>query len=158
MPPGPAMHLGYIYILLSLSSYSSLGILHKVAEVKNCRPLPISVLMCAWSLVFLSGAGFVVGKNLHTPFQIIKLALPFGVCAGIAILALQTALSLGNISTSWLAINLSAGIPTVLSIVLYREPVSLRKILALVTMAISMVLLWKDSRLRNAALASSLHE
>ena len=29
------MHLGYIYILLSLLSYSSLGILHKVAEAKE---------------------------------------------------------------------------------------------------------------------------
>ena len=42
------IHLGYIYILLSLCSYSSLGILHKVAEVKNCRALSISLLMCAW--------------------------------------------------------------------------------------------------------------
>jgi EamA domain-containing membrane protein RarD len=152
------MHLGYIYILLSLCSYSSLGILHKVAEVKNCRALSISVLMCVWSLIFLSSIGLVVGKSLHAPLPIVSLALPFGVCAGIAILALQTALSLGNISTSWLAINLSAGIPTILSIVLYKEPVSLRKILALVAMAVSMVLLWKDSRLRNAALIPPIHE
>jgi EamA domain-containing membrane protein RarD len=149
------MHLGYTYILLSLFSYSSLGILHKVAEVKNCRALSISVLMCAWCLVFLVAVVLGQGKSLHAPASVVTLAVPFGISAGIAILALQTALSLGNISTSWLAVNLSAGIPTVLSIVLYKEPMTWLKIFALVTMAISMVLLWKDSQLRKAPLMST---
>jgi len=150
-----SMHLGYTYILLSLLSYSSLGILHKVAEVKNCRALSISILMCAWCLVFLVAVVVGRGKSLYAPLTIVTLALPFGISAGIAILALQTALSFGNISTSWLAVNLSAGIPTVLSIVLYKEPITWWKILALITMAISMILLWKDSQLRKAALVSS---
>src|SRR5690349_24372959 len=125
--PG-SMHLGHIYILLSLLSYSSLGILHKVAEVKNCRALSISLLMCAWCLVFLVAVVLGRGKSLHAPLSVVTLAVPFGISAGIAILALQTALSFGNISTSWLAVNLSAGIPTVLSIVLYKEPITWLKI------------------------------
>lgn len=149
------MHIGYTYILLSLLSYSSLGILHKVAEVKNCRALSISILMCVWCLVFLVAIVVGRGKGLHPPLTVVTLALPFGICAGIAILALQTALSFGNISTSWLAVNLSAGIPTVLSIVLYKEPITWLKICALITMAISMVLLWKDSQLRKAPLVSA---
>jgi drug/metabolite transporter (DMT)-like permease len=149
------MHSGHAYILLSLLSYSSLGILHKVAEVKNCRALSISLLMCAWCLVFLVAVALACGKELHPSPAVMTLALPFGICAGAAILALQTALSLGNISTSWLAINLSAGIPTILSIVLYKEPVNRWKILALIAMAISMVLLWKDSQVRKAALVST---
>ena len=149
------MHSGHVYILLSLLSYSSLGILHKVAEVKNCRALSISLLMCAWCLIFLLCAAPAFHKGFQPPIQILTLALPFGICAGAAILALQTALSFGNISTSWLAINLSAGIPTVLSIVLYKEPVSWWKVLALVAMAVSMVLLWKDSQMRKTALMSS---
>ena len=143
------MQLGHLYILLSLASYSSLGILHKVAEIKNCRALAISLLMCGWSLSFLLITEIVLGKNLHTPVQVAALALPFGICAGMAILALQTALSFGNISTSWLAVNLSAGIPTVLSIVMYHEPVNKWKVFALVTMAVSMILLWKDSQSRK---------
>jgi drug/metabolite transporter (DMT)-like permease len=144
------MHIGHLYILLALASYSSLGILHKVAEVRNCRALAISVLMCGWSLIFLLIAEIALGKNLHTPVQVVALALPFGICAGMAILALQTALSFGNIATSWLAVNLSAGIPTVLSIVLYREPVNKWKLCALIAMAVSMILLWKDSQSRKA--------
>jgi drug/metabolite transporter (DMT)-like permease len=143
------MHLGHVYILLSLASYSSLGILHKVAEVKNCRALAISLFMCGWSLIFLLITELVLGKSFQMPGHVAGLALPFGICAGLAILALQTALSLGDISTSWLAVNLSAGIPTILSIVLYREPVNLWKVLALLTMAVSMVLLWKDRQSRK---------
>ena len=150
-----SMHSGHIYILLSLLSYSSLGILHKVAEVKNCRALPISILMCAWCLILLVAVALSSGRGLYSPFSVVSLALPFGICAGAAILALQTALSLGNISTSWLAINLSAGIPTILSIALYKEPVNWWKILALMTMATSMVLLWKDSRVSKEALVST---
>lgn len=144
------MHIGHLYILLALASYSSLGILHKVAEVRNCRALAISVLMCGWSLIFLLIAEIALGKNLHTPVQVVALALPFGICAGMAILALQTALGFGNIATSWLAVNLSAGIPTVLSIVLYQEPVNKWKLCALIAMAVSMILLWKDSQSRKA--------
>jgi drug/metabolite transporter (DMT)-like permease len=146
------MRSGHIYILLSLLSYSSLGILHKVAEVRKCRALPISLLMCAWCLIALVLIGFVAGKSLSAPAGVIGLALPIGVCAGIAILALQSALSLGDISTSWLAVNLSAGIPTVLSIILYKEPITWLKGLALVAMAVSMILLWKDAQMsRNTA-------
>jgi drug/metabolite transporter (DMT)-like permease len=143
------MHIGYVYILLSLLSYSLLGILHKVAEVKKCRPQPISFLMCAWSFGFLVTIDLALGRSLQTPLQVTALALPFGVCAGVAIVTLQTALGLGNISTSWLAVNLSAGLPTVLSIVLYKEPVSRWKALALITMGVSMILLWKDSQTRG---------
>lgn len=140
------MRSGHIYILLSLLSYSSLGILHKVAEVKKCRALPISLLMCAWCLVSLVVVGFLAGRSLSAPAGVIGLALPIGVCAGVAILALQSALSLGDISTSWLAVNLSAGIPTVLSIILYKEPITWLKVLALLAMALSMILLWKDAQ------------
>jgi hypothetical protein len=145
------MHTGYIYVLLALLSFSSLGILHKVAEVRGCRPLPISMLMCAWSMFFLIVIGvIVVGNALSAPGFVAALALPFGVSAGVAILALQTALSFGNIATSWLAVNLSAGLPTLLSIVLYREEVRWWKVLALLLMALSMVLLWKDSQTQGA--------
>jgi uncharacterized membrane protein len=145
------MHTGYIYVLLALLSFSLLGIFHKVAEVRACRPLPVSMLMCAWSLVFLVAVGvMMMGDTLQTPGSVAALALPFGASAGIAILALQTALGYGNISTSWLAVNLSAGLPTLLSIILYHEEVRWWKVLALLLMALSMVLLWKDSQTQGA--------
>ena len=57
----------------------------------------------------------------------------------------------GNIATSWLAINLSAGIPTVASILIYDEPVRVGKALALALIPVSMFLLWKDKKAQEEA-------
>jgi drug/metabolite transporter (DMT)-like permease len=55
----------------------------------------------------------------------------------------------GSIATSWLLINLSAGVPTVLSIVFYREAVGWKKALVLVLVVVSLLLLWWDRRVRD---------
>jgi multidrug transporter EmrE-like cation transporter len=63
---------------------------------------------------------------------------------------LQTSLRYGNISTSWLAINLSAGIPTLGSILLYHEQLNLRKACSLSLIVVALVLLWKDKTMEGA--------
>jgi drug/metabolite transporter (DMT)-like permease len=136
---------GFVYTLLALLSYSALGILHKLADVKNSRPAAINVLLYVSSLLLLLTGGVFAGTRLLTgPLSAKLLALPFGVSSAIAILALQTALRFGNISTSWLAINLSAGVPTLASILLYHEPMNVRKSVSLLLIAAAMFLLWKD--------------
>jgi drug/metabolite transporter (DMT)-like permease len=153
------VNAGFVYTLLALLSYSTLGILHKVADVKGSRPAAINVLLYFSSLLILLIAGVFTGTGLFTgPLPAKLLALPFGVSSAIAILALQTALRFGNISTSWLAINLSAGVPTLASILLYHEPMNVRKSVSLLLIAVAMFLLWKDkeaadrrTRLQTAA-------
>jgi drug/metabolite transporter (DMT)-like permease len=141
---------GLIYTLLALLSYSTLGVLHKIADVKGGRPAAINVLLYLSSLLILLFAGIFTGVSPFTgPLSAKLLALPFGVCSAIAILALQTALRFGNISTSWLAINLSAGVPTIASILLYHEPMNLRKGVSLLLIAAAMFLLWKDKVAEN---------
>jgi EamA domain-containing membrane protein RarD len=78
-------------------------------------------------------------------------AIPFVVSASVAILAFQAGVKHGNIATSWLAINLSAGIPTVASILIYGEPVNTAKALALALIPVSMFLLWKDKKAQESA-------
>jgi EamA domain-containing membrane protein RarD len=136
--------IGLVYTLLALLSYSTLGLFHKLADVKGCRPSAITVLLYFSSLVYLLIGSFGALSVPGAPVTAKLLGVPFGVCSAIAILALQTALRFGNISTSWLAINLSAGVPAVASIVLYHEAISLRKVFALVLIAGAMVLLWRD--------------
>jgi drug/metabolite transporter (DMT)-like permease len=139
------MSSGFVFALLALLSYSTLGILHKLADVKGSRPAAINVLLYSSSLVILLVAGLFAGSSVFAgPLLAKLLALPFGISSAIAILALQTALRFGNISTSWLAINLSAGVPTVASILLYHEAITVRKSLSLLLIAAAMVLLWKD--------------
>jgi drug/metabolite transporter (DMT)-like permease len=142
------MAIGYLYAVLGLLSFGALGIFHKLADVRRCRPSAVSVLLYAWSLTMLIALVTIVRQQPVTaPSTVVTVAIPFGIAASIAILALQTALPYGNIATSWLAINLSAGVPTVASILIYHEPVSMRKGAALVLIVLSMLLLWKDKTL-----------
>jgi drug/metabolite transporter (DMT)-like permease len=144
------LNSGFVYALLALLSYSTLGVLHKLADVKGCRPPAINVLLYSSSLSILLLAGMFAGSSIFAGPPAAKLlAIPFGMSSAIAILALQTALRFGNISTSWLAINLSAGVPTVGSILLYHEVMTVRKSLSLLLIVLAMVLLWKDKEIAN---------
>jgi drug/metabolite transporter (DMT)-like permease len=141
------MATGQIYMLLALLSFSLLGVLHKMADVKRCRPSAITALLYGWSLVFVA-ALVTLGRGTGpaAPPAVVVIALPFGICASIAILAFQAGVKHGYIATSWLAINLSAGIPTVASVLIYDEPVLPGKAIALVLIPVSMFLLWKDKK------------
>jgi drug/metabolite transporter (DMT)-like permease len=139
------MHDGKLYMLLGLLSFGALGVFHKMADVKNCRPDAINMMLYAWSTIFTGTmVAFWTRQPLTPPLQVISIAIPFGISASIAILALQTGIRYGNIATSWLAINLSAGIPALASIVIYGEQLNIKKGLALSLIVLSMALLWKD--------------
>lgn len=134
-------------MLLGLLSFSMLGVLHKVADVKHGRPPAINALLAVSSLVFV--LAFVLFGSVGgpaVPRTVALVAIPFGVSASVAILAFQAGVKHGSIATSWLAINLSAGIPTVASILIYDEPVGTGKALALGLIPISMFLLWQDKK------------
>lgn len=141
------MTAGQIYMLLGLLSFSLLGVMHKVADVKQSRPSAITALLYIWSLLLV--LTFVVLRTESgpaAPAAVVTVALPFGVCAAVAILAFQAGVKHGNIATSWLAINLSSGIPTVASIIIYHEQLTPMKAVALSLIPVSMFLLWKDKK------------
>ena len=146
------MAAGQIYMLLALLSFSMLGVLHKVADVQRSRPATINGLLASSSLLFVF-AFVMLGRpgGPAAPASVAGVAIPFGVSASVAILAFQAGVKHGNIATSWLAINLSAGIPTVASILIYDEPVGTGKALALALIPISMFLLWKDKKAQESA-------
>jgi drug/metabolite transporter (DMT)-like permease len=129
----------------ALAAFSLLGIFAKIADLRNCRPASLYMLLFVCASLLAAGAALAANQPLRrTPGLVVWVALPFGVCAALAGLAFQTGIRYGEIATSWLIINLSAAIPTLGSILLYREPVSARKIVALLLMAASVLLLWKD--------------
>ena len=137
---------GYFYTLLALVSFGSLGVFHKLADTFQCRPSPVNALLYAWSLVFASITLVIKAAGWGAPRGVPALAIPFGVSASIAILAFQAGIRHGDIATSWLAINLSSGVPTVASILIYHEPVGSKRAIALSLIPVSMALLWKDKR------------
>jgi EamA domain-containing membrane protein RarD len=77
---------------------------------------------------------------------VVVIAVPFGAAAAAALWLFQRGLRYGRIATSWLVINLSAAVPTVLSVVVYHEPLNQRKALVLLLIVVSLVLLWWDRK------------
>ncbi len=134
-------------MLLALLSFSLLGVCHKVADVKQCRPSTINALLYLSSFMLVFGLVTVVNRSSPaTPAGVVSIAIPFGISASIAILAFQAGIRHGSIATSWLVINLSSAIPTVASILIYRETVTPAKALAMMLIPAAMVLLWIDKK------------
>ncbi|HVT93381.1 MAG TPA: EamA family transporter [Bryobacteraceae bacterium] len=140
------MNTGYLFMIAGLLSFGTLGIFHKLADVKDCRPSALNALIYGWSLVFSVITVTLMRTGPAAPLPVFWIAIPFGVSASIAILAFQMGIRHGNIATSWLAINLSSAIPTVASIAIYGEPLNTRKTIALLMIPVSIALLWVDKK------------
>ena len=103
------------------------------------------MLLSVWAAGMSFAAAFSTGlPPARTPATVIQIALPFGAVAALAGVAFQAGIRYGKLATSWLIINFSAAVPTLASILIYREKISGRHSLALLLMAVSVVFLWKD--------------
>ena len=145
------MTTSYLFMAIGLISFAAMGVIHKIGDRCDARPLPIA-LYALVTAGLLSALRVWWTHSLSAgpaPPRILLVAIPFGASAALALWFFQTGLRHGSIATSWLLINLSAGVPTVLSIVFYREPVGWKKALVLVLVLISLLLLWWDRRARD---------
>jgi uncharacterized membrane protein len=136
---------GHLFLFLGLMSFGVLGVFHKLADVKNAEPKALTAVLYSSSVLFALLSLMAMKNQTPTAASpVILTALPFGVAAGVAILAFQAGIRHGNITTSWLVINLSSAIPTILSIVIYKEHVTPTKAIALILIPIAIGLLWKE--------------
>lgn len=147
------MTLGYLYMVLSLTSFGLIGIFAKFADMKDCRPSAVYTFAYGWSMLF-SAISVVLfrGGSFSVPNVVYAIALPFGVASAIGGIVFMAGIRYGKISTSWLVINLSAAVPAIGSVLFYKEPVNARRIAVLLLAAISMVLLWKDKQMEERTL------
>lgn len=138
----------YALMAAGLVCFAAMGIIHKLGDRFRAQPLGIAfIAMATATLVSLAASLLLQGDALRTiPLRAVLLALPFGASAAFALWLFQRGLRHGHIATSWLLINLSAGLPTLLSIVVYREALTLRKLLVLLLVIMSLLLLWWDRR------------
>jgi len=156
--------LGYVYMILSLTSFGLIGIFAKYADVQGCKPSAVYTLAYSWSLLFGILLVILSGQHFHVPMAIYAVALPFGAASAIGGIVFMAGIRYGKISTSWLIINLSAAIPAVGSVVIYHETINPMKIAVLLLAVISVVFLWKDKqedekkRMQAAGREGSLHE
>jgi EamA domain-containing membrane protein RarD len=140
----------YLWVAASVVSLGCLGVLHKVADRRHCRASAISFLLFFWAAAVV-GLGYTVFVHVHpqseaVPHLVMLVAAFCGTCAALAILSFQAGVRYGTIATSWLIINLSTAIPTVLSIMIYHEKVGLRRGFSLLLAVVALVFLWWDWR------------
>ena len=138
----------YLLMAAGLVSFASMGIVHKLGDRRHAQPLGIALFaMLTASLVSFLYMAFFGGFAIRTmPPGGMLLAVPFGASAAVGLWLFQRGLRYGHIATSWLLINLSSGIPTVLSILFYREEINGRKLLVFLLVVASLLLLWWDRR------------
>ena len=141
---------GYLFLTLTVLCFCGLGVLHKVADFQKCRPSAINAYLFFWAGLLITVYALSLDSSLRVPRAATGVAIFCGLSASVAILSFQIGIRFGKISTSWLVINLSTAVPTVLSILLYREHVGLRRGIALIAIVLSLVLLWKDKQLELA--------
>ena len=78
------MTLGYLYMILSLLCFGSIGIVAKFADAQGCKPTAVYTLAYGWSMLF--GTAFVIlfgGADFHIPSIVYAIALPFGAASAI---------------------------------------------------------------------------
>jgi EamA domain-containing membrane protein RarD len=135
-----------VFAFGAMTAFGILGLLHKQADLSNCRPRQINVLLFAWSALFSACSLLVRGQHLEVPHKVWAIAIPSGISAATAILLFQIGVRYGRIAASWLIVNLSAAVPILISIFIYREKVGPKQALALVAMLLSIFLLWLERR------------
>ena len=125
-----------------------MGIIHKIGDRLGAEPLPIALYALVSAGLFSGGRVLwthAISSGFALP-PLLLIAIPFGGAAGLALWFFQKGLRYGSIATSWLMINLSAAVPTVLSVLFYREAIGSKKILVLGLIVVSLLLLWWDRR------------
>ncbi|MHC4445904.1 MAG: hypothetical protein ACYTBZ_23050 [Planctomycetota bacterium] len=158
------MSLGFIYLVLALFSAAGLGISHKMADIRDCRPAAInftlffsaSILLWGYTL-FYKVAGEAI--TLFGPFNLtaVLVAVACGTCACFGILTFQIGVRYGRIATSWLIVNLSTLVPAILSLVIYKEwrQIGWRHAIVLALVLASVILLWRDKVIEAQRTAES---
>ena len=148
-----AIPIGYLFIATGLISFAGMGIIHKVGEKLRGDPLTIAFFAVLTGGILSAAYSLATGVlSTHAmPPMILLIGLPFGASAGLALWLFQTGLKYGRIATSWLLINLSAAVPTILSIAVYREHLETRQVIALALVVASLLLLWWDRQRKSVA-------
>ena len=123
--------MGLLFCVLGAVAFGLLGSVSKVAEQHNCNASALVVAVFGWATLVM----FLRTESLHSGFQIplkaVTIAAVFGICAAVAYFAFQTSIKVGKVTVGWLMMNLSSGVPAVVSIWIYKEKLTPIKIVAL---------------------------
>jgi drug/metabolite transporter (DMT)-like permease len=113
--------MGLVFCVLSALAFGLLACVSKAAERRNCAASALVVSLFGWATLAMLVRTLSLGSGLRVPSKVLPVAVGFGICASIAFFAFQTSIKIGKVTVAWLMMNLSSGVPAVVSIWVYKE-------------------------------------
>ena len=141
------MNTGILMCVLGAISFGLLGCASKMAERKRCNASALVLWMIVWATLFMLVRWLTQAHKVHVGWAVIALAFGFGLMATIAYFAFQRSIEFGKVTVGWLFMNLSAGIPALVSMWLYGEKLTPLKSLAFCLALVSLFCLFQGNRL-----------
>jgi len=129
------------FCFLGAISFGLLGSALKAAERRKANAAGLVVSAYAWPALLMLVRTLLLKPGGHVPTKVYVIAVIFGICAAVASLAFQVSISIGKVTVGWLMMNLSAGVPVVVSIRMYHERLTGLKLIALGLVLVSIFFL-----------------
>jgi drug/metabolite transporter (DMT)-like permease len=147
--------MGLLFCFLGAISFGLLACVSKGAERKNSNASGFVVSVCGWAALAMLIRSAFIKSGYHLPSNAIAVAVVCGVCAAVAYLAFQTSIRVGKVTVAWLMMNLSAAVPTVVSIWKYHEKLTTLKVAAFALVLVSIFFLFWGQKIEEYAAGSS---
>ena len=141
------MGSGVVSCFVGAFSFGIAACVAKVAEKKKCRASPLVVSLFGWSSVLMLVRTLASGGEFQMPMRAMGAAVAFGICAAVAFFAFQTSIAIGKVAVAWLMMNLSAGVPAIVSIWVYGERLTALKCVAYATALVALLCLFQGSNI-----------
>ncbi|MGH9471069.1 MAG: EamA family transporter [Terriglobia bacterium] len=143
------MNAGIALCFLGALSFGLLGSVAKAAERRQCNAFALVAGCAGWGAIVMFGRTLAPGAGFSLPGKAAGLAIVFGICAAVAFLAFQISISIGKVTVGWLMMNLSAGVPVIVSIWVYKERLTPLKLVAFALAVVSVLLLFRGNQVER---------
>lgn len=134
--------MGLLFCFASAVSFGLLACVSKIAERKKCDASALVVSLLGWATLLMLLKSVTLHSKTHLPAKAVPIAIVFGICGAVAYFAFQISIEIGKVTVGWLMMNLSAGVPAVVSIWVYHEKLTGLKVLAFSLAIVAVLLLF----------------
>jgi drug/metabolite transporter (DMT)-like permease len=147
--------MGMLFCFLGAISFGLLGSALKAAERRKANAAGLVISAYAWPALIMLVRTLLLKSGDHVPTSVYVIAVVFGICAAVASLAFQVSISIGKVTVGWLMMNLSAGVPVVVSIWMYHEKLTTLKVVAFGLVLVSIFFLSWGQVIEKRAIAGT---
>ena len=147
--------MGLLCCFLGAISFGLLGTALKAAERRKADAAGLVVSAYAWPALLMLLRTLALKSGGHVPTKVYVIAVIFGICAAVASLAFQVSIRIGKVTVGWLMMNLSAGVPVIVSVRMYHETLTVLKVVALGLALVSIFSLAWGQVIEKRAIASN---